>query len=123
MQMLRDSLCCNASTSLIRPITPAAASRCPRFVFTDPMTSGRSGAVHAQRRGQCVRFDRIAQGDAAGSLNVIDFFVRVPAFARARRMTASWAAPFGAVMPPLAILIESRSANECMNVIAIGESV
>ena len=33
-----------ASTALIRPATPAAGSRWPIFVFTEPISSGRSGS-------------------------------------------------------------------------------
>src|SRR5215203_3438325 len=36
--------CSRASTTLINPAMPEAASRCPMFVFTEPINNGRSGS-------------------------------------------------------------------------------
>ena len=48
--------------TLIRPAMPAAASRCPMFVFTEPISSGRLGvAPVAEHRARGLDFDRIAQ--------------------------------------------------------------
>ena len=68
------SRCCSASTVLITDAMPAADSRCPTFVFTDPMTIGCSGrAALTERRAQRTHLDRIAERRAgAVRLDVID---------------------------------------------------
>src|SRR6185369_708604 len=45
-------LCCSASAVLISPVTPAAASRWPTFVFTDPSAQNCCNCVDA--RNTCV---------------------------------------------------------------------
>ena len=42
--------CCSASTTLIRPAMPAAASRWPMLVLTEPTTSGRRSRAPGRRR-------------------------------------------------------------------------
>ena len=50
-----------ASTALITPATPAAASRWPMLVLTEPISRGRSGSPPAAVCGAGrLRFDRIA---------------------------------------------------------------
>ena len=43
------SPCCKAKTTFNRPAIPAAASRWPRLVFTEPIMSGRSAGRFAPR--------------------------------------------------------------------------
>ena len=80
--------CCSASTTLIRPAMPAAASRWPMFVFTEPTSSGRSAcAAVAEHRAQRVHLDRIAERRAgAVRLHVADV-----APARCRRRASALA--------------------------------
>ena len=73
------------------------------LVFSEPTTSGRSlGPSDPQHRAERPHLDRIAQRRSGPvGLDVGDLVGRDPAFASARRITASCAGPFGAVSPLL----------------------
>ena len=57
-----SSSCSSDRMTLISPAIPAAASRCPMFVFTDPISSGRSASRPAPtpHRRPALRSDRPA---------------------------------------------------------------
>ena len=79
------SSCCSASTTLIRPAMPAAASRWPMLVLTEPISSGSSGARPSpQHRAQRLHFDRIAQRRAGAVRFDVADFGRLDAAARQR---------------------------------------
>ena len=65
---------CTASTALMKPAIPAAASRWPRFVLTRADQQRRVlGTATTQHRAQRARFDRIAQQrSGAVGLDVVD---------------------------------------------------
>ena len=69
------SACCSASTTLIRPATPAAASRWPMFVLTEPISSGSLDAsLRSEHRAERLNLDRIAERRAgAVRLDVADY--------------------------------------------------
>ena len=61
---------------LISPATPAAASRWPTLVFTEPTTRGLLGRPRgAEDGGQRMRFDGVAElGSGAVGLDIVDRF-------------------------------------------------
>ena len=66
--------CCSASAALIRLATPAAVSRWPMLVLTEPMRQKPRGLGGlAERRGQRRDLDRVAEvGAGAVALDVVD---------------------------------------------------
>ena len=58
---------------MISPATPAAASRWPMLVFTEPTRSGASAPAGAERGGERLHLDRVAErGAGAVGLDVAD---------------------------------------------------
>ena len=92
--------CWSASTVLITPATPAAASRWPMFVFTDPTASG------VCRSAKTAPIARSSIGSPNGvpvpCASIYPTAAAVThAFARAARSSCSWACLFGTVSPLL----------------------
>ena len=56
-----SSPCLSASAALISPATPAAASRWPMLVLTEPMAQDAAGRRRRKARGQRRDLDRIAE--------------------------------------------------------------
>ena len=57
--------CFRTNSALTRPATPAAVSRWPRFVFTDPISSGAScRTIFAKCLRECMCFDRVTHRGA-----------------------------------------------------------
>ena len=67
--------CCRDDTSLMSPVTPAAASRWPRFVFAEPIHSGRCRLpVGCKNRAERVHLERVAElRPGAVRLDITDF--------------------------------------------------
>ena len=65
--------CCRESTTLMSPAIPAAASRCPMFVLTEPTMAGRPGSrPGAQHGAEGARLDGVAErGAGAVGLDVV----------------------------------------------------
>ena len=87
------------STTLISPATPAAASRCPMFVFTDPIQSRSSD-------GSASLIACTSTGSPSGvpvpcASRYPMRAPSMPASASAARITRRCASPFGAVRPLL----------------------
>ena len=96
--------CRSARTTLMRPATPAAASRWPMFVLTEPTTSGSlAGRSAPSTRAERLQLDRIAERRCRcrAPRRSRPRAAPRPAAASASRITASWAGPFGAVRPLL----------------------
>ena len=97
--------CCSDSTTLISPAIPAAASRWPMFVFTEPRRRRplrRTPLAQHGQRGHAPRWDPPGESPCrAPPRSSTSQTAATPALARASRSTASWARPFGAVRPPL----------------------
>ena len=71
--------CLTLSTVLMNPVMPAADSRWPRLVFTEPSTSGAETIAIAEHLTERVQLDRIAQpGSGAVRLDVVDVRGRQP---------------------------------------------
>ena len=116
--------CCSASTTLIRPAMPAAASRWPMLVLTEPTTQRLVGrAALAQHRAERLDLDRIAERRAGA--------VRLDVARRRRarrrrwrapaRITACCAGPFGHGEPAAAaVLVDRRAADHGEHAIAVG---
>ena len=115
---------CRASAALIRPATPAAASRWPMFVFTEPTMQGRPrrrpSASTAPERGE---LDRIAQRRArAVGLDVIDLArgdAGVPVGRAQDRLLGLPARGRQAVGP--AVLVDRAAADHRVDRVAVGQ--
>ena len=115
---------CRASAALIRPATPAAASRWPMFVFTEPRTQGRAGVAalgeHGAERGE---LDRIAErGAGAVGLDVIDLArgdAGVPVGRAQDRLLRLPAGGRQAVGP--AVLVDRAAADHGVDRVAVGQ--
>ena len=118
--------CCSASTTLISPAMPAAASRWPMFVLTEPMQQRPvGGAALAEHRAERLHLDRIAErGAGAVRLDVADV-------ARARRRRRASACADHRLLrravrrrqPAAApVLVDGRAANDREDAIAVGHA-
>ena len=86
---------------MISPAIPAAASRCPRFVFTEPTTSGddRPLPSTAPSALSSIGSPKDVPVPCASTYETSDG--STPARTTASRISASCAGPFGTVKPPL----------------------
>ncbi len=81
---------------------PAADSKWPRFVFTDPNTNGAEPSRSPKTSAQRAQFDRIAQrGASAVRLDVVNLRGLQPRRRQRRAQHACWAGPLGTVSPLL----------------------
>ena len=96
------SSCWSESTTLIRPATPAAASRWPMLVLTDPMRSGRmrGAPVNAAARAR-TSIGSPSEVPVPCASTYATSWAATPALASASRITVSCAGPLGAVSPAL----------------------
>ena len=113
----------SASTTLIRPAMPAAASRWPMLVLTEPTSSGALGARSSPSTAPsaCTSIGSPSGVPGAVRFDVVDVgAARRRRAASAARMTASCAGPFGTVRPLLAaVLVDGRAADHGQDAIAI----
>ena len=91
---------CIETITLIRPQTPAAHSRCPQLVFTEPSSSGAGRPANTAQSAPA--FDGIADS-GAGSVRLYDSRSRMESTPPLRnapvRITSCCAGPLGTVRP------------------------
>jgi len=103
VELRRNGPVSRERTVLMSPAMPAAPSRCPMFVLTEPTRRGFGPrALPAEGGSQGPQLDGVAEGSAGSvRLHIVDRARGTPASARAARITASCDNPFGAVNPLL----------------------
>ena len=121
------SRCLSASTALIRPATPAAASRCPIFAFSEPIRQKPiSGVGGAKYFSQCSDLDRIAERRSrAVRFNVSDR-TRIDAGQRLRRrdhFDLAVDARGRIASLASAVVVDGSSADDRMDRVAVGQRI
>ena len=103
VQMGRDLAVLQRQDDLDQPAMPAAASRWPILVLTEPTSSGWLGRRPGPKTAPAPapRWDRPARCRCRGPRHSRVGAAARPALARAARITASCAGPLGAVSPLL----------------------
>ena len=103
---------------------PAAASRWPRLVFTDPMSSGGSRAVAAQGFAEGVGFDRVADGGAgAVRFDELDRAASMPASRRRRGRARLGLRTGDGDAVGAAVLVHRRAEDHGVNRVAVGDGL
>ena len=93
-----------ASSTLITPASPAADSRWPMLVFTEPSSSGRSGSRPSPytAAAACTSMGSPSSVPVPCASRYATSEAAIPARPSASRITRSCAGPFGTVSPALA---------------------
>ena len=97
-----NSSCSSDRMTLIRPAIPAAASRWPIFVFTDPISSGRLASRPSPSAAPAAWTSIGSPSDVPVpcASRYPTSPAATPAHSSASAMTRCWATPFGTVKPP-----------------------